>query len=86
MSDKNDRQRRGSTLADDLDATKWDFQPGKDKKILLRPVGSVFSDLPWEIQPQYLGPTPAAETEPEPEPETDSNDDADTQPNAPLED
>ena len=65
MSDKDDKKGRRSTLADDLDATEWDFQPGKDKKILLRPVGSVFSDLPWEIQPQYLGPAPAQETDAE---------------------
>ena len=65
MSGKDDRKGRGSTLADDLDATSWDVQPGKDKKILLRPVGSVFSNLPWEIEPQYLGPAPVQEAESE---------------------
>jgi hypothetical protein len=79
----NDRKKdRRSTLADALDATQWDFKPGKDRKILLRPVGSVFAELPWEIQPQYLGPAPIAETTTENE--TDADDDADTQPIEPL--
>ena len=68
MTDNGKKKDPKSTLADDLDATRWDFQPGQDKKILLRPVGSVFADLPWEIQPQYLGPAPIAETETEHEP------------------
>jgi hypothetical protein len=56
MSRGDDTKGRRKTLADALDATKWDYQPGRDKKILLRPAGSVFSELPWEIEPQYLGP------------------------------
>lgn len=80
MSDK--KKDPQSTLADALDATHWDFKPGKDRKILLRPIGSVFGELPWEVQPQYLGPAPIAETESEDT--TDSDDDADTQPIKPL--
>ena len=80
MSEKN--KGRPSTLADALDATKWDFKPGKDRKILLQPIGSVFGDLPWEIQPQYLGPAPIPE--PEPESDTDTDDDVDTQHIEPL--
>jgi hypothetical protein len=72
MSGRDDSKDPKSTLADDLDATKWDFQQGKDKKIWLRPVGSVFSDLPWEIQPQYLGPAPIQETETEDDAERDT--------------
>jgi hypothetical protein len=84
MSDK--KKGRRSTLADALDATEWDFKPGKDRKVLLRPVGSVFGEVPWEVQPQYLGPAPIAEPEPEPETEVETNpdDDADTQPIEPL--
>lgn len=69
MTDDGRKKGPKSTLADDLDATRWDFQPGQDKQILLRPVGSVFADLPWEIEPQYLGPAPIQETESEDEPE-----------------
>ena len=76
--------RRG-TLADELDATRWDFQPGKDGKILLRPVGSVFGDVPWEIEPQYLGPAPVQEQETDDEGDAEDNEDADTQPIEPLE-
>ena len=78
------RSGRKFTLADALDLTRWDFKPGKDRKILLRPVGSVFANLPWEIHPQYLGPAPIAEPETEPESDTGSDDDADTQPIEPL--
>jgi len=73
-----------STLADALDVTRWDFAPGKDRKDLLRPVGSLLADLPWEIRPQYLGPAPIPD--PDLETENDSDDDADTQPIEPLED
>jgi hypothetical protein len=86
MSDK--KKDRRSTLADALDATHWDHKPGKDRKILLRPIGSVFGELPWEIQPQYLGPAPVADSKPGPEPESeaesDTDDGADTQPIKPL--
>lgn len=86
MSGKNKKHR--STLADALDAMEWDYKPGEDPKLLLRPVGMVFSELPWEVQPQYLGPAPIAEpgTEPEPEAEveTDPDEDADTQPIKPI--
>ena len=82
MSDE--KKQRRSTLADAIDATEWDFKPGKDRKILLKPVGTVFGEVPWEVEPQYLGPAPIAEPELEPEPEaeveTDPDDDADTQP------
>ena len=80
MSGK-DKKRR-STLADALDATKWDYKPGKDRKLLLEPVGLVFGNLPWEVQPQYLGPGPIAE--PEAETESDAVKDAETQPIEPL--
>jgi hypothetical protein len=80
MSEK--KKGRRSTLADALDATKWDFKPGKDREILLRPVGTVFGEVPWEVQPQYLGPAPIPE--PEPESENDTDEDADTQPIEPL--
>ena len=76
--------RRG-TLADELDATHWDFKPGKDKKILLRPVGSVFKNVPWEIEPQYLGPAPVADLEVEDDTDTDNDEDVDTQPLEPIE-
>ena len=49
-----------STLADALDVTCWDYSPSRDGKVLLRPAGSVFAELPWEVQPQHLGPAPAA--------------------------
>ena len=80
MSGKDTKRR--STLADALDATEWDYQPGKDPKLLLRPVGMVFSELPWEVQPQYLGPAPIAESEVETE--SDAVKDAETQPIEPL--
>ena len=84
MSDE--KKDRKATLADAIDATEWDFKPGKDRKILLKPVGAVFGEVPWEIEPQYLGPAPIPEPESksEPEAETDSDDDADTQPIEPL--
>jgi hypothetical protein len=84
MSDKKEDWK--STLADAIDATEWDFKPGKDRKILLQPVGAVFGEVPWEVEPQYLGPAPISdlESEPEAEAETDSDDDADTQPIEPL--
>ncbi len=80
---KKEKSRR-STLADAIDATKWDFKPGKDRKLLLQPVGSVFGDLPWEVQSQYLGPAPIPEPETEPEGDSNTDDDADTQPIKPL--
>ena len=81
MNRKKDKRR--ATLADALDLTKWDFAPGQDRKVLLKPVGSVFSSLPWEIRPQYLGPAPITDVEPENEQATES--DVDTQPLEPLE-
>ena len=59
MSDE--KKGRKATLADEIDATEWDFKPGKDRKILLRPAGTVFGEVPWEVEPQYLGPVPIAE-------------------------
>jgi len=84
MSGKEKKRR--STLADALDATKWDYKPGKDRKLLLEPVGLVFGDLPWEVQPQYLGPAPIAEPEIgiDGDNNTANEDDADTQPIEPL--
>jgi hypothetical protein len=82
MSDK--KKKRRSTLADAIDATEWDFTPGKDRKILLKPAGAVFGDVPWEVEPQYLGPAPIAEVEAEIEAENGTDDDADTQPLEPL--
>ena len=78
MSDE--KKKRRSTLADDIDATEWDFKPGKDRKILLKPVGAVFGDVPWEVEPQYLGPAPVADVEPETSTEGDLDNAADTQP------
>lgn len=80
----NEKKKGRSTLADAIDATEWDFKPGKDRKILLRPVGEMFGEVPWEVQPQYLGPAPIAESETETEPENEIDDDADTQPLEPL--
>jgi len=77
-----EKKKRRSTLADALDATEWDYKPGKDPKLLLRPIGMVFGDLPWEVQPQYLGPAPIAE--PEGETESEAGKDAETQPIDPL--
>jgi len=77
-----DNKKRRSTLADALDATEWDYKPGKDPKLLLRPIGTVFGDLPWEVQSQYLGPAPIAE--PEVETESETGQDALTQPIEPL--
>ena len=68
------------TLAEALDATEWDFVPEPEQKMLLRPVGSIFENLPWEARPQHLGPAPAVEAQIDNEPETDSDDDSDTQP------
>jgi hypothetical protein len=68
------------TLADALDATRWDYHPGADRKMLLRPVGKVFANFPWEVRPQYLGPVPIAE----PEIENGTDDDTDTQPIEPF--
>lgn len=81
------KKDRKSTLADAIDATEWDFKPGKDRKILLKPVGTVFGEVPWEVEPQYLGPAPIPDLEPEAEAEdeTDSENNADTQPIEPLE-
>lgn len=76
MSGKEKKCR--STLADALDATKWDYKPGKDRKLLLEPVGLVFGNLPWEVQSQYLGPAPVVE--PEAETESDAVTEAETQP------
>ncbi len=76
MSGENNKRR--STLADALDATEWDYKPGEDPNLLLRPIGMVFGDLPWEVESQYLGPAPIAE--PEVEPESDPVNDAETQP------
>ena len=82
MSGEDKKHR--STLADALDATKWDYKPGKDRKLLLEPVGFVFGNLPWEVQPQYLGPGPVAE--PEIGFVGDTVEESDTQPVEPLED
>ena len=89
MSDE--KKGRKATLADAIDATEWDFKPGKDRKILLRPAGTVFGEVPWEVEPQYLGPVPIAEFDTESEAEADTepengpeDDDADTQPIKPL--
>jgi hypothetical protein len=87
----NEKKDPKSTLADAIDATEWDFKPGKDRKILLEPVGTVFGEVPWEVEPQYLGPVPITEFDPEAEAEGESesetdpdDEDADTQPIAPL--
>jgi hypothetical protein len=80
-----DNKEDAPTLAEALDATEWDFVSEPERKLLLRPVGSIFENLPWEVRPQYLGPAPVGEAEVENEPETDSDDGSDTQPVKPLE-
>ncbi|MCG6950140.1 MAG: hypothetical protein LJE93_14605 [Acidobacteria bacterium] len=52
-----------ATLADALDVTCWDYSPSRDGRVLLRPAGSVFAELPWEIQPQHLAPAGGATDE-----------------------
>jgi hypothetical protein len=74
-----------STLANALDLTRWDFNPGEDRKILLQPVGSVFAGLPWEVRPQYLGPPPISKDEGENGDGTENDRDAETRPIPPLE-
>jgi hypothetical protein len=81
----NKRTDSRSTLANALDLTRWDFNPGEDRKILLQPVGAVFADLPWEVRPQYLGPAPISEDDGENGDGTDNSEDTDTQPIPPLE-
>jgi hypothetical protein len=80
------KPRQKITLADALDRTRWDFERGKDRKALLNPAGSVFSKLPWEIEPRYLGPAPIAEMEAEVDVvhDTENTADVDTQPIEPL--
>jgi hypothetical protein len=50
------------SLADLLDETRWECSLTRDRRVLLSPVGTVFSNLPWEVQPQYLGPAPIVTT------------------------
>ncbi len=60
-----EKKDKGPTLAETLDATRWDFVPDPERKMLLRPVGSIFENLPWEVHPQYLGPAPIEKIETE---------------------
>ena len=56
MSEKKNTE----TLAFELDRTKWDYSPSKDRSFLLNSVERMFASVAWEIAPQHL--TPVAET------------------------
>ena len=58
-----DKKGEAPTIAEALDATRWDFVPEPERKMLLRPVGSIFENLPWEARSQHLGPAPIEETD-----------------------
>ncbi|MEJ2188868.1 MAG: hypothetical protein P8Y93_05510 [Acidobacteriota bacterium] len=49
---------RPDSLAAVLNGTSWDYSPGQDRTFLLRPVGRIFEDVPWEVHTWYLGPEP----------------------------
>jgi hypothetical protein len=79
-----ERRKPSLTLADALDATRWDHWSEADRMALLRPVGKVFEEIPWEIRPSYLGPAPIEEPETEGGPMNDSDEGADTRPREAL--
>lgn len=51
-----DRKPQGSTLAAELDRTKWDYSPSTDRSFLLVSVERMFASVAWEIPPQHLAP------------------------------
>jgi hypothetical protein len=51
---------RRTTLAAELDRTRWDYAPEKDRRFLLDPIGEIFAKLPWEARAFHLGPMPVA--------------------------
>jgi len=64
-----DEKDRPATLASELDRTRWDYSPRKDRSFLLAPLARLFSSIAWEFRPKHLGPASVPD-EPEIEAET----------------
>jgi hypothetical protein len=52
------RRPSATTLAGELDQTRWDYAPETDRRFLLHPAGETFANLPWEARAHHLGPSP----------------------------
>ncbi len=51
-----DEQKGRSSLASELDQTRWDFQPRKDRNFLLAPLARLMGSVVWEFRPKHLRP------------------------------
>ena len=51
-------EKKGPTLASELDKTQWDYQPRKERHFLLAPLARLFSSIAWEFKPKHLSPAP----------------------------
>ena len=53
-----DEQKGRRSLASELDQTRWDFQPRKDRNFLLAPLARLMGSVVWEFRPKHLRPAP----------------------------
>jgi len=67
-----EEKKRPATLASELDQTRWDYSPRKDRTFLLAPLARLFKSVVWEFRPKHLTPAPVRE---EPEIETEAIED-----------
>lgn len=63
-----DKEKGRGSLASELDQTRWDFQPRKDRNFLLAPLARLMGSVVWEFRPKHLRPVlvddgPEIETE-----------------------
>jgi len=49
MTPDNDRK---PTLAGELDRTRWDYSPSKDRRFLLAPLSRIFESIAWGSKPR----------------------------------
>jgi hypothetical protein len=56
-----DKKKEPASLASELDQTRWDYQPRKDRKMLLAPLARLLGSVVWEYRPRHLRPAAAPE-------------------------
>ena len=54
-----EKKKESTSLASELDQTRWDYQPRKDRKLLLAPLARLLGSVVWEYRPRHLRPAVA---------------------------
>ncbi len=56
-----DEKKDSASIASELDKTRWDYQPRKNRDFLLAPLARLLGSVVWEFRPKHLRPAPVQE-------------------------